>query len=154
MDMNHQKLRTLYVKRTLLNAAEVRSWAKSQGFDNVVADGEMHVTIAYSKKPLDWSHLEPLDRRLTNKGGQRSIAQFGNAVVLCFPSNRLRDRWQEILENGASYDFDEFKPHVSLTFQDDHPELDTIELYTGNLRFGPEHFAEINENWGDNIEED
>lgn len=153
MWMNHQKLKTLFVKRTLLNAAEVRSWAKSQGFDSVLADGEMHVTIAFSKKAIDWSHLVPLERRLVNTGGQRSIQQFGNAVVLCFPSNRLQTRWQEFLDNGASYDFDEFKPHVSLTFQDDHPELDMIELFTGNLRFGPEHFAEINENWSDRIAE-
>jgi hypothetical protein len=151
MEMNHHRLKTLFVKRTLLNADDIRAWAKSQGFHSTLSADDMHVTIAFSKEPLDWGDLKPISRTLTNRGGERSIEKFGDATVLCFASDMLHERWQEFRDDGASYDFDEYRPHISISYKD-VPE--NIEPFEDELKFGPEKFSEINDNWADNLRED
>ena len=42
------------MRRDLLNAADVVAWAKEQGFEFVMPADEMHVTVCYSKTPVDW----------------------------------------------------------------------------------------------------
>src|SRR5690606_28146793 len=46
--------RPLYVHRKVKNAAEIIAWAKSQGFATTLPAEDMHVTIAFSRAPVDW----------------------------------------------------------------------------------------------------
>ncbi|MCZ3275982.1 hypothetical protein NYZ53_19970, partial [Acinetobacter baumannii] len=46
--------RTLYVRRDLLNAGELIAWARDAGFTTTLPADDMHVTIAYSRTPIDW----------------------------------------------------------------------------------------------------
>src|SRR5690606_38908414 len=41
--------RTLYIRRDVINATEIRAWAKAQGFETV-QDG-LHVTIIHTRSP-------------------------------------------------------------------------------------------------------
>ena len=49
--------RTLYVSRKLVNATEFMAWAKSQGFETTVPADELHVTVLYSRQPVDWMKM-------------------------------------------------------------------------------------------------
>ena len=49
--------KTLYVNRPVLNAQEIADWAKGQGFTTTLAPADMHVTIAYSKTPVNWLQI-------------------------------------------------------------------------------------------------
>ena len=63
------EMKTLYVRRDVLNGDEIAAWAKSQGFETTLVD-YMHVTIAYSKTKLEWP--EPSDDDgMTISGGKR-----------------------------------------------------------------------------------
>lgn len=151
----------LYVQRKLLNAADLVAWAKSQGFETTVPAADMHVTVLYSRKPVDpmkmgetWSSEE--DGGLTVKaGGPRAVERLGgNAVVLLFASWSLSSRHREMIEAGGSHDWPEYQPHVTISF--DAPadlDLDTIKPFTGELRFGPELFEPLDEDWKSKIEE-
>ena len=149
--MNHHRLKTLFVKRTLLNADDIRQWARSQGFKSTLSVGDMHATIAFSKEPFDWSDLQPISKNLTIMGGKRTIEMFDDAMVLCFSTDMLHERWQEFRDDGASYDFNEYRPHVTISYVE-LPE--DVDPYEGDLKFGPEKFSEINDNWDDNLRED
>ena len=94
--MQTNKEKTLFASRPLLNTEDIRDWAKEQGFNSTLADDDMHVTIAFSKEPFDWSSFKPKTNKLTVKGGKRSIKQMGDegAITLCFPSTSLKKRWQ------------------------------------------------------------
>ena len=48
----------LYVSRHVENAEEIIAWAKSVGFATTLLAEDMHVTICYSKEPVDWLPLE------------------------------------------------------------------------------------------------
>lgn len=143
--------RPLYVYRKLLNAAEVRAWAKSQGFATALPPDDMHVTVVYSKASVDWFKLgEPYTENedgglVVRAGGPRSVEQFGDrAVVLQFASAPLAWRHQDAERAGASYDYDEYLPHVTITYEAPADmQIANIVPYKGELRFGPEIFEPI-----------
>jgi hypothetical protein len=142
--------KTLYVRRQLLNGKAVTDWAKAQGFPTTLFD--LHVTIAFSKEPVDWKKFTPAQDNLEIKGGERSVealGENGDAAVLSFESADLTKRWNEFIDGGASWDWPSYQPHVTISFKADGVDLASIEPYDGTLVFGPEEFAEVNEDWKD-----
>jgi phage-related protein (TIGR01555 family) len=155
--------RTLYVSRKLLNAADFIRWAKGQGFDTTTPADELRVTIAFSRQPLDWMKIgqdwsSDKDGNLTvPAGGPRIVQALGDkgAVVLLFASNDLKWRHDAFKEAGASFDFDEYQPHVTITYQVPAGlDLSKVQPYTGPLKFGPELFAEVVDNWEQGVTEE
>jgi HK97 family phage prohead protease len=162
MRLRRDEKKSLYVSRGLLNADDFIAWAKEAGFAKTLAADDMHVTVAFSRKPVDWAaageHLESIivPPASEQKDGERSIEKLGDkgAVVLRFESPELADRWQQFRDIGASWDWPGYKPHVTITYAGGDVDLDGIEPYQGELRFGPERFAELDENWTDKVIED
>jgi hypothetical protein len=46
-------------------------------------------------------------------------------------------------DDGISWDHDDYTPHVTITYDAGDLNIDEVEPYTGELRFGPEIFEEI-----------
>lgn len=149
--------RTLYVSRNVLNADQIVKWAKAQGFKSTLEPADMHVTIAFSRAPIDWMKVgndwySDDDGNLAVKpGGPRAVEALGDkgAVVLMFSDNRLSYRHRDIIDSGASWDWEGFQPHVTITYGlgIDGLNLDTVEPYRGAIMLGPEVFAEVVEDW-------
>lgn len=155
--------RTLYVRRDLLNADEFRAWAKAQGFETTLPDGDLHVTITYSKQPVDWMQMgTPWDGNdkgelIVQPGGARIVEPLGDkgAVVLLFASLAISWRHEEMIRNGASHDFPEYQPHVTISYATPAGlDLKQVEPFRGALHFGPEIFEELDDNWRAGITED
>lgn len=162
--------RSLYVSRKLLNAADVIAWAKKQGIETTVPADQMHVTVLYSREPVDWMKMgsadywtgDPKDQRAgilrVGPGGPRMLDRFGSlsdATVLLFNSAPLSWRHQDMIANGASSDYPDYAPHVTLSYSvPADVDLDDIEPYQGELVFGPEVFAEVEDDWKSTIEEE
>lgn len=156
--------RSLYVSRKLLNADEFIAWAKAQGFETTTPADDLHVTVVFSRTPLDWMRVgesydwnEPKDGQLVvAPGGARIVEPLGDkgAVVLLFNSSNLAWRNREILDAGARSDFPEYQPHVTITYKAP-PGLDLakVEPYRGRLVFGPEVFAEVVDDWEKHVVE-
>lgn len=145
--------RTLYVERKLLNGDELVRWAKAQGFRKVTPAAELHVTIAFSRALIDWMTI-PESWTFDGKGaltvpagGPRVVEPIGppGMVALKFASTELAWRHQAIREAGASWPWPDYQPHVTITDDAGALDLATVEPFRGELRFGPEIFAEINE---------
>lgn len=141
--------RTLYISRKVLNADEIIAWAKGQGFTTTLAADDLHVTIAYSRTPLDWMKIgESWQGKIElAEGGPRLMEQFGDARVLLFKANELEWRHQTIKEAGASWDHPEYQPHITISYDPAAPDLATVQPYQGRIVLGPEVFAEVNEDW-------
>lgn len=158
---NDAKPIPLYVQRKLLNADELIRWAKAQGFKSTLDASDMHVTVLYSRTPVDpikmgttWADNEKGE--LTVKpGGPRAVEKLGeSAVVLLFASDDLSWRHRGMVEAGASHDYDEYQPHVTLTYEAGDVDLDAIKPFTGALRFGPELFEPLDLDWKSKITEE
>lgn len=148
-----QKERTLYINRPVLNAKEIIAWAKSQGFNTTVQPKDMHVTIAFSSSPFDWSKLEADGQHLVSHGGARIVQKLGEATVLRFEDSALKGRWGEILDKGASWDYEGYKPHITLSYGNQTLDLSKVEPFAGAIHLGPELMDEIKEEWAEGITE-
>lgn len=110
------------------------------------SDGPLRGRIQYSYQRNFEQHIY----------ADRAVTQLGSdgAVVLRFDSKPLQSRHQYFLDHGASWDYDEYRPHITLTY--DLPEgldLNTIESYMGRIVLGPEEFQELEEDWSEDIKE-
>lgn len=142
--------RTLYVSRPVLNAKDIIAWAKGQGFATTLEPDDLHVTIAYSRAAVDWMQAGTDSPKLTVEvGGPRLVEPLGDkgAIVLLFSDDYLRWRWQRLIDIGATWDYDEYQPHVTITYDGTGVDLSKIQPYQGEIVFGPERFAEIDESW-------
>lgn len=149
--------RPLYVYRRLKNARDLIAWAKRQGFKSTLPASDLHVTIAYSKRPVNWFTMgaDWSTQVTVEEGGPRAVDRLGTegAVVLHFVSNDLKWRNEAMREAGASWDFEDYLPHVSFTYDPGDIDLTKVEPYTGKLIFGPEVFEMIEDGWTDSLDE-
>jgi phage-related protein (TIGR01555 family) len=148
--------RTLYVSRKVVNAAELIAWAKGQGFTTTLPAEDLHVTIAFSRTPVDWMAVgESWQSELkVAAGGPRLMEQFGEARVLLFKASELQWRHESIKEAGASWDHPEYQPHITISYDPDAPDLGDVEPYQGEIILGPELFAEVKEDWAERLTEE
>lgn len=115
----------------------------------------MHVTVAFSHKPVPWHRLTPHGDDLHIVGDQRAVIPLGDkgATVLQFFHPNLHRRWQEFLSHGASWEHDGFRPHVTITYEPHHLDLKHIKPYHGPIILGPETFAPVVVDWEKKIRE-
>jgi hypothetical protein len=148
--------KTLYVHRPILNADAVRSWAKDQGFTSTLHPDDMHTTIAYSKEKVDWSQLHPMTGTFECHDHHKKVQKLGDkgAVVLMYESMILLGRWRQLLDHGATWDYPEYHPHVSISYTG-APKFDLglVIPYDGPLVLGPEVFRALDEDWVKKMEE-
>ena len=149
--------RPLYVYRTLKNAKELLTWAKAQGFTSTVPAAELHCTITYSKRPVDWFKMGgtwgQVDGQLiVPAGGPRVVGMLGeNATVLHFTSADIEWRHEHMVDAGATWDYPEFHPHVTISYDGAPADLSLVEPYQGKLVFGPEIFEPIDDDWQSSV---
>ncbi|MDX0249784.1 DUF1073 domain-containing protein [Sinorhizobium meliloti] len=137
--------RTLYVRRDVINRADIVRWAEGQGFNDIVPD--LHVTIAYSRTPVDWFEMgESWSPRLEiAAGGPRqmdSLGGDGKYKALLITASELVWRHRAMIEAGASWDWPEYQPHISIQIGGDI-DLSKVEPYRGKIVLGPEIFEEV-----------
>lgn len=134
--------KTLYVRRDVVNKAEITKWAVAQGFTDIVPD--LHVTIVYSRQIVDWFKMgESWTAKMElPPGGPRQMESFGDARVLLISSAELRWRHEEMIRNGAVSDYPEYQPHITISYAD-MPE--DVVPYQGKIILGPEIFETVKE---------
>lgn len=145
---------TLYVRRNVENAADIIKWAKANGFEKCVPPAEMHVTVAYSKEELDWPEPNSDTLVIKAKGG-REVSPLGEegAIVLKFHSVSLQRRWSDLIDKGASWDYEDYTPHVTITYEGGDIDLSKLAAYDGPIELGPEVFEEVKDGFSDRITE-
>ncbi|MBO9766507.1 MULTISPECIES: anti-CBASS protein Acb1 family protein [Xanthomonas] len=148
--LNDAEPRSLYVRRDVLNAAEIEAWAREQGITDIADD--LHVTVAYSRQRFDWIKAgnasewsgDSNGELVIPRGGPRAIEPLGGmSAVILFASSQLVWRHEEIVRAGASHDFPDYTPHISLTKAP--IDLSKVEPYRGRIVLGPEIFEELRE---------
>src|SRR5690606_19972287 len=143
--------RPLYVRRQVKNWRAIAEWAKRQGFATTLGSA-MHVTIAFSRAAVDWMKVsESWAAELTvAAGGPRVVEALGDkgAVVLMFKASELEWRHQAIREAGASWDWPEYQPHVTITYAPPEGlDLEAVIPFPGAIELGPEIFEVLNDDW-------
>ena len=110
--------------------------------------GELHLTLATVRTPVDWSELELCSEPLVVPAGLKTVQIFGYTVkALSFGHPDIKARHDELVNLFPEIDHKILRPHVSLFRGGRMPRME----YTGELVFGPEIAAEFDEVKGRNI---
>ena len=151
---------TLYVSRPVINAEALFDWFRiNQAMPKVVPPEQMHVTLVYSKKAVEWEKLgKPEKDRILIVSGIRKMKILGQpgtkAITMQIHSPSLNSRWKYFIDRGCSTDYDKYQPHITISY---HPSKETIieELvpWRGTITLGPEKWVELNTNWRDSVVE-
>lgn len=149
--------RSLFMYRSVLNAGDILAHFKAQGVKNLRPADTLHVTVAYSREPVDWMKIGAdewggdANNNLTVKpGGPRIVEQLGGdkVVTQLFASNDLAYRHMRCIDAGCSWAWDEYQPHITFADAPANPsDLNDVEPWTGPINLGPEIFQEIEEDW-------
>lgn len=140
-------MKTLYVMRPVTNAEEILEWAKKEKFINITKPSDLHVTIAYSKKKVEWNILsKPKDRISVFTKDNRAIKVLGeSATVLSFKSKALQERWQYFIDNGCSWDYDSYTPHITISYVKQYNK--NVRPYIGDIFLGQEVWDIVDDDW-------
>jgi 2'-5' RNA ligase len=148
--------KTLYVCRPVINAGSLIRWAEKQGFKQTLKPADMHVTLAFSRAKLDWPKAVATPLYISRPEGlKREVKPLGDkgAVVLAFDSSTLYRRWRQFINEGASWDYATFAPHITITYDGGGMDLSEVEPFNGEIELGGEKFAELDEDWDEKITE-
>lgn len=147
--------KTLYIRRQVLNPQDIIAWAKTQGFTKTLAASDFHVTQMFSRKLVKWSNIPVYSHELTAYEDDREVAPLGDkgAVVLKFEHDELSKRWRDLCAQGCSWDYPEYTPHVTISYDSPDMDLSDVAPYGGKIILGPELFEEVVEDWDSTIKE-
>lgn len=143
------KPKTLYVRRDVVNAADIKAFYEAQGLEVTV--NNLHVTIIHSQVPIDWFSVgEAWQAEIKLAGGARDHELFGppgleDSLVLMIKSIELEWRHEQFKNAGAQSSYDEFQPHITLRYKDGSSveNWEALEPYKGEIVLGPEIFEEV-----------
>lgn len=151
--------RPLYVSRALLNTSDFLQWAQQQGFASTLRPDDLHVTVMYSKRPVNWFAMGDWcgtsGELVVPAGGPRLVERMGTegAIALIFGSADLQYRHRQMRDAGASWDYPSYLPHVTISYDARGIDLATVQPYQGMLVFGPERFEGFQSDVIDTLEE-
>jgi len=144
----------MYVSRKVLNCEDIIAWAEAQAFPQIVSAKDMHVTLAFSREPVDFNEVVNRNNKITINGGEREVKHLGpDAVVIKFSSKVLSKRWKELCNIGCSWDYDGYQPHITITYDGSKINVKDMTPYQGPIILGPEIVSELDTEWIDKVKE-
>lgn len=149
-------METLYASRPVVNWQEIDAWARAAGFKKTLG-ADMHVTIAFSRDPVDITDADALEDPYTSPmSNDREIKRLGpdgGATVLAFKDPHLEARWQEFIDDGARWDWPDYQPHITISHDAAGIDVSKLDSYMGKIELGPEIFKPVKENWEESVTE-
>ena len=134
-------------------------YATDNKIPNALDSKEYHTTLLYSRKHLP--NYEPMGEYSTHMTGTPTGFEIWpsqpddeghvkNCLVMTYSCPRLYQRHHKLMQqHGATYDFDEYKPHVTLSY--DAGDLDPSKLpaYEEEIEITKEYREELTDSWAD-----
>lgn len=152
----------VYMYRSVLNAEQIIEWAALQGFSSTLPPDDMHVTVVFSRAAFDAdiSRTAEVNGIVTHnniviRGGRRVVTPLGDkgAVVLKIESLHLQGEHAYFREMGASWDYQEYTPHISITYAGEDVDVSSMQPFMGDIVLGPLRAKPLNPAWDGDVEE-
>lgn len=133
----------------------VEAFMNDNNIPNPLGPDKIHCTIIYSRKYIeDYPTLGAIDPPWIAKPKEFKIftSQEGNnCLVLTLSCDKLIERHDYIMENyDATYDFDEYNPHITLSYNCGDVELDQFNSkldQIDDLKIIEEYSEDLNLSW-------
>lgn len=120
-------------------------WAREVVPAGIEITRDPHVTVCFSRDNIDLNSITfenyPI---ILASNHSRSFKKLGNAVVLALAENEsepLRKIWEKYNKAGASWDFPDYIPHITIStkWNISQEELDSLssKVYSGPIHMLP-----------------
>lgn len=127
------------------------AYVEENDIPNPIVKDELHVTICYSRKTIDYDADGDLDITITPHKGKLNIWETKDkkhCLVWKFESDELTARHDACMDLGASHDFDEYQSHVTLSY-DVPADFDVdFPLPDFDLEIAEEYSSALDKDWG------
>jgi hypothetical protein len=152
----------VYAYRPVLNAEMLRDWAAAQGLTQALPADDMHVTVVFSKTPFSAEITQAAKEHtiigygnIVVRGGKRTVVPLGDkgAVVLKIECADLQYEHMIFREMGASWDFQEYTPHITITYTGSDAPVAQMQPFTGDIVLGPLRAEPLNPDWDGEVVE-
>lgn len=129
---------------------------------NPIAPSKMHTTLLYSRKYCPdyvaqgtisppWSG-EPLGLDVWETRGKLRDDPVKRCLVLKYKCDTLSKRHEQLMkENDATYDFPEYTPHITLSYDIgdmDIEDLPDVTKFLGTIKIVSEYGEDLDLDWG------
>lgn len=139
----------------------IKTFIKENEIPNSVADKSLHTTVLYSRKHLPeykaaGEYEEPLVGEPTEfdvwKSQPDDDGETSNCLVLQYECEPLVERHNSLTkEHGATFDYDEYKPHVTLSYNIGDMDINNLDPATiGDIKIVSEYQEELSFDWAKN----
>ena len=137
------------VKPSEESMEQIQSIIKKAKVKNAISEDDIHVTLLFS--PDKGNPMIPPSSDLVHKAVPYKFAMFGpekNCLVVKLESSDLKNRHNQLLAHGFIHSYDEFSPHITLSYDYDG-ELPSSDLLSdiGEMEFTDEYTMAIDDDW-------
>lgn len=129
---------------------DLRHFIVQNKIPSTITNPDFHSTLLYSRKQLsDYTPLGTIDEDATFKGFSIWEGKGGkNALVMEIQSQWMIDRHNELMNrHDATYDFDEYKPHVTLSYDVGDFDASKLPRYAAFIQLRREYTEDLDLEW-------
>ena len=133
------------------------AFAKENEIPNHVPSKKLHSTVLYSRKYLpDYEapgdYKTPLTGKPTGfdvwKSQPDEDGKTSNCLILKYGCPELTKRHKSLMdEHGATFDFDKFDPHVTLSYDIGDMDVSKLKPDVGDINITSEYKEDLNFDW-------
>lgn len=139
-----------YVSVKIKNAKKLVDWFSSQGVKTIIPE-QLHSTISYSRSEFK---REPSESEIVVPSfSLREIAPLGDegAIVLKYDSEKMQNRFNECIKAGATYDYDEYIPHITISYNGKDLNLNNLKIPDFDIVLYNETVEPLNLDWKEDV---
>ena len=135
----------------------LQKYIKDNKIPNAIAAGKMHCTLLYSKKSLpNYKPMGDIDPPMEGsptgfekwKSQPDADGNKSQCLVLTFNCKELVARHKKLMdEHNATFDFDEYKPHVTLSYDVGEMDIKDLPSITEKVVLDKEYSETLKSDW-------
>jgi hypothetical protein len=119
---------------------------KEVGVFHRIPPSKFHVTLVHSKKPVPWESSEIKETAKTKGFRIFKTRDSGtNCLVLELDSPYLHGRFAEAMALGATYDFDEYIPHITLSYNAGDIDIEALNHNSMDINLVEEYVESLSD---------
>lgn len=128
----------------------LKSFCAAYDIPNPISGSEMHTTIIYSRQGNpDFTCIPEYETEIKAKfSGFDMFGKDKDSLVVKMKSPELQKRHKSMMkEFDLVYDFDEYIPHITLSYDAAGFDISKLDDYHGDLMFSGEDENELEKDW-------
>lgn len=128
----------------------LNSFCAAYDVPNAISGKEMHTTVIYSEQGnSQFQYQEKYETEIKAKfAGFDMFGAENDVLVIKIKSPELQARHKSMMEEyDLSYNFDEYIPHITLSYDAADFDISKLDDYHGDLMFSGEEANELDSDW-------